>query len=150
MAAEWKLIYWHEGEKGMAGRGEFVRLMFEEAGVPYVDVCRKADSNDALMAIYKGASPGYPVLAPPYLQRGEFIMFETPAICEYLGKKFNMFPSGGPDEEAHAAEINLAVCDYFAECNVAFHPVSMTVDYADQKEEAEKTVRVFYTTRVPR
>lgn len=128
-----------------------MRLMFEEAGVAYVDVCREAKSNDSLLSLYKGeSSAGYPLLAPPYLQHGEFIMNQTPAICEYLGKKFGLFPTGGPEEEAHAMQINLAVCDYFAECNVAYHPVDMTADYSDQKEEAEKTVKKFCDSRVPR
>ena len=31
MAADWKLWYW----PGMKGRGEYIRLVFEEAGVAY-------------------------------------------------------------------------------------------------------------------
>ena len=34
--AAYRLYYW----PGIQGRGEFIRLAFEEAGVPYVDVAR--------------------------------------------------------------------------------------------------------------
>jgi len=35
--AEWKLFYWHS----LPGRGDYVRLMFEEAGVAYDDIMRR-------------------------------------------------------------------------------------------------------------
>ena len=34
--ADWKLYYW----PGMKGRGEYVRLIFEEAGVAYEEPAR--------------------------------------------------------------------------------------------------------------
>lgn len=38
---EWRLYYW----PGVKGRGEYVRLCFEEAGVPYLDVARALNSE---------------------------------------------------------------------------------------------------------
>ena len=40
--APWELFYWSYVNKdtrknNMIGRGEFVRIMFEAAGVPYID-----------------------------------------------------------------------------------------------------------------
>jgi hypothetical protein len=37
MGDTWELIYW----PGIKGRGEYIRLMFEEAGVTYVDWAHK-------------------------------------------------------------------------------------------------------------
>lgn len=45
---EWELYYWasmKDGRNTMVGRGEFVRLMFEVAGVPYVDHGTKEDGR---------------------------------------------------------------------------------------------------------
>ena len=39
--APWELYYWafmkEDGRNGMIGRGEFVRLMFEITGTPFID-----------------------------------------------------------------------------------------------------------------
>ena len=40
MPTRYELYYW----PNIPGRGEFVRLVLEEAGAPYVDVARRAMS----------------------------------------------------------------------------------------------------------
>ncbi len=93
--------------------------MFEEAGVPYEDVCRKGGSysdvlkyskaheglGTALLKYYKGEHDGFPVCAPPVIRKGEFVLCQTPAILHYLGKELGMYPGGGPEEEAHALQV---------------------------------------------
>jgi hypothetical protein len=34
---EWKLFYWTNPSRPLKGRGEYVRLMFEAAEVPYTE-----------------------------------------------------------------------------------------------------------------
>ncbi len=99
--AEWKLYYWN----GFPGRGEYVRLLFEEAGVPYEDVCNKACSSESVMKFKEGKADGFPVFAPPVVQKGEFVLSQTPAILQHLGKELGLYPEGGPEEEAHAMQV---------------------------------------------
>lgn len=152
---EWKLIYWHY----LPGRGDFIRLLFEEAGVPYDDVCRREGKSTAVLRHFKVSDPeaqklfqedasSYPVSAPPIIVRGDFIMNSTPAILVYLGKKFGLYPSGGDEEEAHALQINNLVTDFVAEGYDCFHPKSKLVPYEPQKEEAEPFIKTFVAERL--
>lgn len=101
---EWKLYYW----PGFAGRGDMVRLMFEEAGVPYEDV-GKTQGVEAVLNIFQGKHDGPPLFAPPIIQNKDgFMLCQTPAILNYLGRTFGLYPEGGPEEEARA----LQVCSY--------------------------------------
>ena len=144
----WRLYYW----PSLPGRGDFVRLMFEEAGVPYEDVCRGPKGAEPAIQFYKGKvdSMLFPVLAPPIIQKEKFVMNQTPAIMEYLGKKFDMYPTGGPEVEAHAMQVNMAVADYIAEGHDAFHPVVKTGTYDSQKTQAEPYIARFKKERMPR
>lgn len=145
---EWKLIYWYFAPG--VGRGEFVRLMFEEAGVPYEDICRDTKDNAVAMKYLKGEESGHPVQFPPIIRNGDFVLSQTPAIMAYLGKKFGLFPEGVPEDEAHAMQVNLAVADCIAECMQAFHPVSGHASYTTQKEEAKPFIEKFRTERLPK
>ena len=104
----WKLFYWHT----LPGRGDYVRLMFEEAGVQYEDVCRVHNSSEECVKFYKWEKEGFPVIAPPIIQHGEFVLNETPAILQYLGRKFNLYPEGGLEMEARALQIVEVIMDY--------------------------------------
>ena len=57
----YKLWYW----PGIQGRGEFVRLAMEAAGITYVD-CAREQGVDALIKDMKTRQPFAP-FAPPYL-----------------------------------------------------------------------------------
>ena len=63
MSGEYELHYWP-----LAGRAEFVRLIFEEAGVAYKDVTVKG--YDTLNDM-KDGKYGYPGFAPPMLKKGK-------------------------------------------------------------------------------
>ena len=99
--AEWKLYYWPT----IAGRGDYVRLMFEEAGVQYEDVAR-SEGVESVLKYYQGRYDGPPVLFPPYLENKDgLLLCQVSAIMPYLGKLFNMYPEGGPDVEARAMQV---------------------------------------------
>ena len=149
--AQWKLYYWHSEQPPIApfpGRGEYVRLMFEEAGVAYEDVGRKTKSNTDILAFMNGQKPGFPVRAPPIIQNGEFVMDQSPAILMYLGKKFDMFPTGGAEEEAHAAQLLLTITEYHSEGNASCHPVDLHASCLTQVEEAKVTQKKFCDQRM--
>ena len=147
----WKLYYWYTPGSPLGvfpGRGEYVRLMFEEAGVAYEDVCRKNNSNADVLAFMKGNKPGFPVWAPPIIQSGDFVINQTPAIMIYLGKKFGLCPTGGPEEEAHATQLLLTIHDYHFEGNMSCHPVDLHASYSTQVEEAKVTQKKFCEERM--
>ena len=149
--AQWKLYYWYTPDSPggvFPGRGEYVRLMFEEAGVAYEDVCRKNNSNADVLAFMKGEKPGFPVRAPPIVQHGDFVMNQTPAIMVYLGGKFGLAPTGGPEEEAHACQLLLTIHDYHFEGNMSCHPVDLHASYTTQVEEAKVTQKKFCEERM--
>ena len=151
MSQKWQLYYWYTPDDTLGpfpGRGEYVRLMFEEAGVAYEDVCRKTNSIKDILAFMKGEKPGFPVRAPPIIQRGDFVMCQTPAIMMYLGKKFDLFPEGGPEEEAHASQILLTIHDYHFEGNMSCHPVELHASAITQMEEGKVAQKNFCKERM--
>ncbi|HYG67513.1 MAG TPA: glutathione S-transferase, partial [Anaeromyxobacteraceae bacterium] len=62
----YELFYW----PGIQGRGEFVRLAFEDAGVPYVDVGRGRGGVAAIERLRERPGPWLTPLGPPFLRHG--------------------------------------------------------------------------------
>ena len=70
MSSEWVLYYW----AGFPGRGEFVRLIFEEAGEKYTE----ENSGEVIMSeIIQGKGDGYPMFAPPLIKKGIYFVSFT-------------------------------------------------------------------------
>jgi glutathione S-transferase len=145
----YELFYWPE----IPGRGEFVRLALEEAAAPYVDVGRlpseEGGGTDAVVAFWAGKAPGHPVLAPPVLRHGDFVLAQTAAICHFLGRRHGLAPV---DEagETHALELQLTIADLVAEVHETHHPISAALYYEDQKPAAKKRAAHFVKERLPR
>ena len=77
------------------GRGEFVRLVLEEAGAPYVDVGRLpvaqgGGSRAIARAVTKLGPPA--VFAPPILRAGEIVLSQTANICAFLARRHGLVP----------------------------------------------------------
>jgi hypothetical protein len=134
-AASWTLIYWpsHMGERVFAGagRGEYVRVIFEEAQVEY----REESDPTRLQSFFGMAddgaaatNSGFPMLAPPAVQdpSGAFQMSQTADIARYLGRQFGLFPTD-PQDQAHADQILSTIHDFIAEGRLSFHPVKNTM-----------------------
>ena len=145
MAEGWKLYYW----PGFPGRGELVRLMFEELGISYEDVGVTKGAQEVLK-LMRGEHGGWPVRAPPIIQNGDFFLSQTHAIIEYLGKKFGAWPKGGIEEEARAAQINMMVQDLLEEACSAYHPMERSATYESQKEAAIPYIAKFRKERIPK
>eukprot|EP00794_Sanderia_malayensis_P004677 gene4677-5287_t len=136
----WELYYWP-----LAGRGEFVRVIFEEAGVAY------KENNDAelLTSMFKQAKDtGWPCFAPPMIKRGDFKLCQTPVICKYLGKKFGLYPEGEVNE-VKAEQINASIHDFIGEGRLAFHGKDFVASYYGQAEETKPYIKKFVETRLP-
>ncbi|MEE4235265.1 MAG: hypothetical protein V2I51_00950 [Anderseniella sp.] len=69
--AEYRLHYWPE----IQGRGEFMRLVLEDAGASFVDVSRLPESDGggprALVELFEADDIGAPAFATPILQHGD-------------------------------------------------------------------------------
>jgi len=149
MTTPYELYYWPE----IPGRGEFVRLVLEEAGAPYVDVARRPRKEggglEAVLAFYAGKSAGHPVFAPPVLKQGDLVLAQTGAICHFLGRRHGLAPR---DEagELHALELQLTIADLVDEVHDTHHPISAALYYDDQKPEAKRRAAHFVEARLPR
>ena len=71
----WVLHYWHM----LPGRGEYIRLVFEEAGVPFQDNKERIRER-----IIEGEMGGYPVRAPPVLTKGEIGKRQRKSLVLYF------------------------------------------------------------------
>jgi glutathione S-transferase len=148
-ATPYSLYYW----PGIPGRGEFVRLVLEEAGADYVDVGRLPREQDggmeAVIAFYAGQHVGHPIFAPPVLVHGDLVLAQTAAICHFLGRRHGLCPR---DEagEMHALELQLTIADLVDEAHDTHHPISAWLYYEDQKREAKLRASHFCEQRIPR
>lgn len=148
-ATAYSLYYWPE----IPGRGEFVRLVLEEAGAAYADVGRlpreQGGGIEAVLEFYAGRNAGHPIFAPPVLVHGDFALAQTAAICHFLGRRHGLCPR---DEagELHALELQLTIADLVDEVHDTHHPISAALYYEDQKREAKLRAAHFCGERLPR
>jgi glutathione S-transferase len=144
-----ELFYW----PGIGGRGEYVRLAFEEAGADYVDVVRIPESEGggiaALLALLEASNLVHPPFAPPFLRDGDIVIGQTAAILFYLGERLGLAPQGEA-ERMWVHQIQLTIADFVGEIHDTHHPVSGELYYEDQKPEASRRAAHFREERMPK
>jgi len=145
MTTPYQLYYWD----GLQGRGEFVRLALEEAGVPYADVARQKKGMPALMASLDGDKVEHPSFAPPVLQAGELLIGQTANILLFLGAKHKLAPRAEAGR-LWANQLQLTIADIVAEAHDTHHPISVNAYYEDQKKEARVRAKDFREHRIPK
>lgn len=149
MTDSYDLYYWPM----LPGRGEFVRLVLEEAGVPYRDVARLPEEEgggvQALMPFIRGERPGFPPYAPPILVHGDLVLAQAAAICAYLAERHGLAPDDSK-KRMQALQLQLTIADVSDEAHDTHHPVSVVLYYEDQKEAAREAARQFLDQRLPR
>ena len=130
------------------GRGEFIRLAFEEAGVPYVDVAREKGVG-VLPKVLRGDLRGTRPFAPPVLKVGRIVVAQTSAILHWVGPKLRLVPK---DEAGRFAvhQHQLTIMDFVAEIHDTHHPIATSLYYEDQKPEAKKCAASFIADRIPK
>ncbi|NOK38830.1 glutathione S-transferase [Corallococcus exercitus] len=141
--AKFELYYW----PGIPGRGEFVRLVLEEAGADWVDVGLQSGGGKAVSDMLgRGPVPAY---APPVLKVGDLVFSQAANICSYLGERFGLVPS---DEASrlHARQFQLTVADVVAEAHDTHHPIAVMKYYDEQKDAAKQRAEDFRTQRIPK
>jgi glutathione S-transferase len=140
------LIYWD----GIQGRGEFVRLLFEDAGVPYVDLARRPEAEgggNAAVVRRLRAAEGFPALAPPILEVDGLVLAQTASICRFLAPRLGLVP-GDEAARQHADQLMLTIADLVSEVHETHHPVAVSLYYEDQKDAALLRARYFREERL--
>ncbi len=149
MTEPYELYYWPI----LPGRGEFVRLVLEEAAVPYVDVARLPEEEGGgfkpLLEFVQGERPGQPAYAPPILVHGELVLAQSAAICAYLGERHGLAPND-PAKRMQALQLQLTLADVTDEAHDTHHPINAALYYEDQKDAASAASRQFLEQRLPR
>lgn len=145
----YKLYYWNS----LQGRGEFIRLILEDSGIPYIDVAREPEEEYGgvakVAAFRNGTSEGYPIFAPPVLKVGDLVIAQTTNICRFLGESLGLIP----DDEVsrlQANQIMLTIDDLIVEVHDIHHPVAKVLYFEEQKEAAIARAKVFHEERLPR
>ncbi|MCX4246864.1 glutathione S-transferase [Paraliomyxa miuraensis] len=146
--APYSLYYW----PSLPGRGEFVRLVLEQAGAPYDDVARRpkedGGGSGAVMA-QLSAPGGLRPLAPPVLVHGTVRLAQMPNICAWLAARHGLVPDQ-EDARAEAMQLQLTLADLVAEAHDTHHPVVKGDYYEVQKSEARRYAKQFVEQRLPK
>ena len=141
-----ELYYW----PGIPGRGEFVRLLLEEAGAAYVDVARERKNGlAAMMRFLEGEESGALPFAPPFVKIGNVVVSQTANILAFLAPRLGLVP----DDEAFRAEasqIQLTLADFVGEIHDTHHPIAGSLYYEDQKAAAKRRAQHFVKERMPK
>lgn len=133
----YELYYW----PSIQGRGEFVRLVLEEAGAAYIDVAREKGVK-TMMRLLRGSGIERVPYAPPFLRAGKLIIGQTANILHYLGPRLGLSPKV---EAARlwAHQLQLTVEDFIIEIHNTHHPIASGLYYHEQKREAKRRSEYF-------
>ncbi len=141
----YELYYW----PSIPGRGEFVRLALEHAGVPYVDVARGRGGERRMLALLDSHRVAHAPFAPPFLKAGGLVIGQTANILLFLGERHGLAPRGDAGRfRTHQLQLTLA--DLVAEVHDSHHPIAAGLYYEDQKREAKKRSADLRRNRVPK
>jgi len=140
----YELYYW----PGIQGRGEYVRLALEEAGVAYADVARSERGMAAMMRMMEARS-GTPPFAPPFLKAGKLVIGQTAGILLYLGSRHGLAPKAEAGM-LWGHQLQLTIADLVLEAHDTHHPLGPTLYYEDQRAPAKKRTEEFWQQRVPK
>jgi glutathione S-transferase len=140
-----ELYYW----PSIQGRGEFVRLLLEEAGADYADVARAKGGMAAMTRYLDGEQPGALPFAPPFVVVGDTLVSQTANILAFLAPLFGLVPDDDASR-AEAHQIQLTIADFVSEIHDTHHPIAGSLYYDDQRREAKRKARDFVAQRMPK
>lgn len=141
----YELYYWPT----IQGRGEFVRLALEEAGVPYRDVARQKNGMEPTMAAIDPGQVEHPSFAPPVLKAGGMLIGQTANILLFLGARHGLAPRAEAGR-LWVNQLQLTIADIVNEAHDTHHPISANLYYEDQKKEAKARAADFVAERIPK
>jgi glutathione S-transferase len=149
----YELIYWPIAP----GRGEFIRLAFEETQTPYVDLGKTLSPTEAFengLSIVRGTGTGDadnpPSFAVPILRHGKNYISQTSNILLYIAKRIPGLLGKDPENYYHVNALTLTALERLQnEVHNVHHPVSTELYYEDQKEAALVAAETFLKKRLP-
>ena len=146
---KYELHYW----PGIPGRGEFVRLALEYAGVPYRDVAREpaaaGGGEMALLRFLADPKLARPPFAPPFLVAGDQVIGQTANILLFLGSRHGLAPADEPGR-LWTHQLQLTIADWVGEAHDTHHPIASSLYYEDQRDEARRRADDFRAQRLPK
>lgn len=149
MSTPYELHYW----PSIQGRGEFVRLAFEAAGVAYADVARDKGVPRTGMPVplnwQQDDSVVTPPFAPPVLLHGKRVIAQTAVILMYLGPRLGLV-ARNEASRLWTHQIQLTIADAVTEAHDTHHPISGALYYEDQQAEAQRRAQDFRVNRLPK
>jgi glutathione S-transferase len=146
VSESWELYYWPD----IQGRGEFVRLALEEAGIDYVDVARsRQDGVSTMVAYLEAEDVERPSFAPPFLRAEGLLIGQSANILMFIGSRTALAPV---DEAGRlwAHQLQLTITDFVQEVHDTHHPIGSGLYYEDQKKEARRRSADFLEHRAPK
>jgi glutathione S-transferase len=140
-----ELYYW----PGIQGRGEFVRLLLEDAGTAYTDVARERGGMERMRRFLDGKEPGLRPFAPPFVVVDDFVVGQTAEILSFLARLVGLVPD---DDAARLAahQVQLTIADVVVEAHDVHHPIAPSLYYDDQKPESLRRSVHFRQERMPK
>jgi glutathione S-transferase len=139
----YRLWYW----PSIQGRGEFIRVPMEAAGLDYVD-CAREKGAEALIEKMKAGSGRHP-FAPPFLELDGLTIAQVANILMYLGERHDLAPSNMADR-LWLNQFQLTIADMVAEVHNVHHPIAAGAYYADQRDAAARAAKQFREERMPK
>ncbi|KAH6631161.1 glutathione S-transferase [Chaetomium sp. MPI-SDFR-AT-0129] len=161
---QYRLVYW----PGIPGRGEHIRLVFEETSTPYTDTATTSDGLDRVLAYVQGNVPddnlNPPPLAPPILQHladpnndtNVTTISQTSNILLYLATHLppgSIAPDPKTDPNAlfYLNSLALTALDGLSnEPHDCHHPIASGLYYEDQKPESLRKADNYVRVRLPK
>ncbi len=140
----YRLYYWPM----IQGRGEYVRLALEDAGIGYDDAARHGDGMSEMMRMME-ARKGTPPFAPPFLQAGRLVIAQTANILLYLGSRHGLAPKAEAGK-LWVHQLQLTITDLVLEIHDTHHPLGPSLYYEDQRAPAKRRTEEFWNERVPK
>ena len=145
----YKLYYW----PSIQGRGEFIRLAFEEAGAAYVDVARLPEKRgggvNAMLKLMRDKRSGLLPFAPPFIEVDGQLIAQTANILLYLGPRLGLVPKD-ETRRTEAHQLMLTIADFALEAHDTHHPLGPSFYYEDQKPESKRRAADFVAARMPK
>jgi glutathione S-transferase len=145
----YQLWYW----PSIPGRGEFIRLPLEAAGVPYRDMARELGA-DALMEDMKQRAEDktrHRPFAPPYLVDGDLVIGQVAHILTVLSDRhgFGAQAAGGElSRDLQLIQLQLDISDMVEEVHSVHHPLAIGKYYHEQKDAALARAEEFREERM--
>jgi len=141
----YELYYW----ASIQGRGEFVRLVLEEAGAAYVDIARTEGGEERMLALLDDDELTCPPFAPPFLKVGNRLIGQTANILLFLGERHGLAPKRDAGR-LWTHQLQLTLGDFVDEVHDVHHPIAASLYYDDQRREAKRRAADFVANRLPK